>query len=58
MVSLDGYLNTYSLTKDEKKITLAPLSPSQLRKPKPQKNQDQIKNSPYPVRTVSKGLPS
>ena len=31
-VSHDGFLNTYSLTKDGKKITLAPLSPSQLTK--------------------------
>ena len=28
-VTHDGYLNTYSFTKDGKKITLAPLSPSQ-----------------------------
>ena len=28
----NGYLNTYSFTKDGKKITLAPLSPSQLHK--------------------------
>ena len=28
----DGYLNTYSFTKDGKRITLAPLSPSQLLK--------------------------
>ena len=37
----DGFLNTYTFTKDGKKITLAPLSPSQLTKSKPQKSQDQ-----------------
>jgi len=31
-VMRDGYLNTYSFSKDGKKITLAPLSPSQLHK--------------------------
>ena len=36
----DGFLNTYTFTKDGKKITLAPLSPSQLTKSKPQKSQD------------------
>jgi len=34
----NGYLNTCSFTKDEKKITLTPLSPSQLDKKAPQKN--------------------
>jgi len=32
----NGFLNTYSFTKEGKKITLAPLSPSQLHKDKPQ----------------------
>jgi len=41
-VSCDRYLNTYSSSKDGKKITLAPLSLSQLSKAKAQKNQDQI----------------
>ena len=36
----DGYLNNYTFQKDGKKITLAPLSPSQLQKIKPQKNQE------------------
>ena len=36
----DGHLNTYTFHKDGKKITLAPLSPSQLHKGKQQKNQD------------------
>jgi len=36
----DGHLNTYTIHEDEKKITLAPFSPSQLHKIKPQKNQD------------------
>jgi len=40
-VLYDGFLNTYTFTKDGKKITLAPLSPSQLTKSKPQKSQDQ-----------------
>ena len=31
-VTNNGYLNTYSFMKDGKKITLAPLSPSQLHK--------------------------
>jgi len=31
----DGYLSTYSFSKDGKKITLVPLSPSQLHKSKP-----------------------
>jgi len=35
----DGHSNTYNFHKDGKKITLAPLSPSQLHKIKPQKNQ-------------------
>jgi len=39
----DGFLNTYAFTEDGKKITLAPLSISQLLKSKPQKNQDQTK---------------
>jgi len=34
-VSYDGYFNTYSFSKDGKKTTLAPLSPSQLHKSKP-----------------------
>jgi len=34
-VTHDGYLNTYSFSKDGKKITLAPLSPSQIHKHKP-----------------------
>jgi len=32
----NGYLNTYSFTKDGKKITLAPLLPSKLHEIKPQ----------------------
>ena len=40
-VSHNGFLNTYYFTKDGKKITLVPLSHSQLTKAKPQKNQDQ-----------------
>jgi len=40
-VSHDGYLNTYSFSKDGKKITLAPLSPSQLYKSKPLNTQTQ-----------------
>ena len=32
----NGYLNTYSFTKDDKKITLSPLSPSKLHEIKPQ----------------------
>jgi len=35
-IMYNGYLNTYSFTKDGKKITLAPLSPSQLHEIKPQ----------------------
>jgi len=31
-VTHNGYLNTYSFTKDGKKITLAPLPPSKLHK--------------------------
>ena len=42
-VNHDGCLNTYSFSKDGKKITLASLSPSQLTKPKLLKNQDQTK---------------
>jgi len=34
-VSYDGYLNTYSFSKDGNKITLATLSPSQLHKSNP-----------------------
>jgi len=41
-VSHNGYLNTYSFTKDEKKITLTLPSPSQLTEVRPQKNLDQI----------------
>ena len=37
----DGFLNTYSLFKDGKKITLKPLSPSELHKNKPTKGHDQ-----------------
>ena len=36
----DGHLNAYTFHEDRKKITLGPLSPSQLYKLKPQKNQD------------------
>ena len=36
----DGYLNTYTFHKDGRKITLAPLSPSQLHKNKPQPSHD------------------
>jgi len=36
----DGHLDTYIFHKNGKKITLAPLSRSQLHKIKPQKNQD------------------
>jgi len=39
-VTHNGYLNTYSFTKDGKKVTLASLTPSQLQNAKPQKNQD------------------
>ena len=35
----DGYLNTYSFSKDGKKITLIPLSPSQLHKHTPSNTQ-------------------
>ena len=35
----DGYLNTYCFLKDGKKITLVPLSPSQLHKNKPSNTQ-------------------
>ena len=38
-VKHDGCLNTYSFSKDGKKITLAPLSPSQLQKLKPSNTQ-------------------
>ena len=42
-VTNNGYLNTYSFVKDGKKITLAPLSPSQLHKKPSTKNPtDQI----------------
>jgi len=34
----DGYLNTYTFSKEGNKITLTPFSPSQLHKNKPQKN--------------------
>jgi len=34
----NGYLNTYSFTKDGKKITLTPLAPFQLHKKAPPKN--------------------
>ena len=37
----DGCLNTYTFSKDGKKITLAPLSPSQLHKHKPSIKQPQ-----------------
>ena len=37
----NGYLNTYSFTKNGKKITLNPMSPSELHKIKPQKSQSQ-----------------
>ena len=36
----DGFLNTYSLSKGGKKITLKPLSPSELLKNKPTKGQE------------------
>ena len=36
----NGYLNTYSFTKDGKKITLTPLAPSQLHKKSPTKKPD------------------
>jgi len=36
-VTHNGYLNTYSFTKDGKKVTLSSLTPSQLQKAKPQK---------------------
>ena len=39
-VTYDGYLNTYSLSKEGKKITLKPLSPSELFKSKPAKGHD------------------
>jgi len=37
-VKHDCYLNTYSFSKDRKMITLAPVSPSQIQKNKPQEN--------------------
>ena len=37
----NGFLNTYSFTKDSKKITLNPLTPSELHKIKPQKSPNQ-----------------
>jgi len=40
-VKHDGYLNSYSSSKDGKKITTAPLSPSQIHKSKAQKNPQQ-----------------
>ena len=40
-VMYDGFLNTYSLFKEGKKITLKPLSPSDLHKNKPTKGYDQ-----------------
>ena len=36
----DGYLNTYTFSKDGKKITLAPLASSQIHKKPPQKKND------------------
>ena len=38
----NGFLNTYFFTKERKKITLAPLSPSQLYKDKPQTKSKQF----------------
>jgi len=40
-VTYDGYLNTYTFSKDGKTITLAPLSPSQIQKRKSPNNQRQ-----------------
>jgi len=40
-VKHDGYLNTYTFSKDGKKITLAPLSPFQLHKHKTLNTQPQ-----------------
>jgi len=37
----NGYLSTSCFSKDGKKITLAPLAPSQLHKKQPQKNLEQ-----------------
>ena len=42
MVMHEGYLNTYTLSNDGKKISLAPLSPSQLYKNKSYKCQGQL----------------
>jgi len=36
----DGYQNTYTLLKDGRKITLAPLAPHQITKPKPKPKED------------------
>ena len=36
-VTYDGYLNTYSFVKDDKKIILSPLTPHQMPKYKPSK---------------------
>jgi len=41
-VTHNGYLNTYLLTKDGKKITLIPLSPFQLQKAKPKKTKNNL----------------
>jgi len=41
-VKYDGYLNAYSFSKDGQKITLAPLSHSQIHKSKPQKNPNKL----------------
>jgi len=39
-VTHDGFLNTYSLSKGGKRITLKPLSPSELLKNKPTKSHE------------------
>jgi len=52
----DGYLNTYAFSKAGRKITLAPLSPSQLHKSKLRKNQehsDQILTCREPLLNAS-----
>ena len=41
-VTHDGYLHTYSFTKDGMKITLSPLAPHQLPKHKPPKSSEPI----------------
>jgi len=41
-VNHNGYLNTYSFTKDGKKVTLSSLTPSQLQKAKPQKDRSDV----------------